>query len=116
MSEQLSDLDETWRHVVAELTSPHSPVGQAATGLSPQQRAWVRVTRPLGLLDDTALLAAPSEFAKDAIERALRDPIVDALSRHIGRPVSLAVRVDHTARTVADSGPSTSLRGWNAIS
>jgi chromosomal replication initiator protein len=108
VSEQLSDLDETWRHVVAELTSPTSPVGPTATGLSPQQRAWVRVTRPLGLLDDTALLAAPSEFAKDAIERALRDPIVDALSRHIGRPVSLAVRVDHTARTVADSGPSTS--------
>ena len=105
MSEQLSDLDETWRHVVAELTSSAVDTGPT---LSPQQRAWVRVTRPLGLLDDTALLAAPSEFAKDAIERALRDPIVDALSRHIGRPVSLAVRVDHGSRTVADSGPSTS--------
>jgi chromosomal replication initiator protein len=104
MSDQLFDLDETWGRVVAELTAG---AGDGAT-LSPQQRAWVRVTRPLGLLDDTALLAAPSEFAKEAIERALRDPIVAALSRHIGRPVSLAVRVDHSARPAPDVGPSTS--------
>jgi chromosomal replication initiator protein len=104
VSDQLFDLDETWGRVVAELTA--GSVESAA--LSPQQRAWVRVTRPLGLLDDTALLAAPSEFAKEAIERALRDPIVAALSRHIGRPVSLAVRVDHSARPAPDVGPSTS--------
>ena len=104
MSDQLFDLDETWGQVVAELTA--GSVEGAA--LSPQQRAWVRVTRPLGLLDDTALLAAPSEFAKEAIERALRDPIVAALSRHIGRPVSLAVRVDHSARPTPEVGPSTS--------
>ena len=104
MSDQLSDLDATWARVVAELTRP----SETGPSLSAQQRAWVRVTRPLGLLDDTALLAAPSEFAKEAIERALRDPIVDALSRHIGRPVQLAVRVDHSARTPTDSGPETS--------
>jgi chromosomal replication initiator protein len=108
MSDQLSDLDETWTRVVTELTSGSAD----GPSLSAQQRAWVRVTRPLGLLDDTALLAAPSEFAKEAIERALRDPIVDALSRHIGRPVQLAVRVDHSSRTPAEtsavSGPETS--------
>ena len=93
MSDPLVDLDDTWSRVVVELTGP--AVDGSAAVLSAQQRAWVRVTRPLGLLGDTALLAAPSEFAKEAIERALRDPIVDALSRRIGRPVSLAVRVDH---------------------
>ena len=103
MSDQLFDLDETWGQVVAELTAGSSD----GASLSPQQRAWVRVTRPLGLLDDTALLAAPSEFAKEAIERALRDPIVAALTRHIGRPVSLAVRVDHSARPAPEVGPST---------
>jgi chromosomal replication initiator protein len=55
----------------------------------------MRVTRPIGMLDGTALLAAPSDFAKDAIERALREPISAALSRHLGRQVSLAVKVDH---------------------
>src|SRR5688572_20580300 len=54
----------------------------------------MRVTRPIGLLDGTALLAAPSDFAKEAIERALREPITAALSRRLGRAVSLAVKVD----------------------
>jgi chromosomal replication initiator protein len=86
VSERQTDLGQVWNEVVRELS----------TGtLSPQQRAWMRVTRPIGLLDGTALLAAPSDFAKDAIERALREPISAALSRHLGRQVSLAVKVDH---------------------
>ncbi|MGH3764448.1 MAG: chromosomal replication initiator protein DnaA [Pseudonocardiaceae bacterium] len=86
MSERQTDLGQVWNEVVRELSSGT---------LSPQQRAWMRVTRPIGLLDGTALLAAPSDFAKDAIERALREPISAALSRHLGRQVSLAVKVDH---------------------
>ncbi|GAB3438193.1 chromosomal replication initiator protein DnaA [Actinophytocola sediminis] len=85
MSEQQMNLGVVWEQVVRELS---------AGTLSPQQRAWMRVTRPIGLLDGTALLAAPSDFAKDAIERALREPITDALSRRLGRAVSLAVKVD----------------------
>jgi chromosomal replication initiator protein len=86
VSERQTDLGQVWNEVVRELS----------TGtLSPQQRAWMRVTRPIGLLDGTALLAAPSDFAKDAIERALREPISAALSRRLGRQVSLAVKVDH---------------------
>jgi chromosomal replication initiator protein len=86
VSERQTDLGQVWNEVVRELS----------TGtLSPQQRAWMRVTRPIGMLDGTALLAAPSDFAKDAIERALREPISAALSRHLGRQVSLAVKVDH---------------------
>ncbi|NIH77658.1 chromosomal replication initiator protein DnaA [Amycolatopsis viridis] len=85
MSEHQLNLGVVWDQVVRELSDGT---------LSPQQRAWMRVTRPIGLLDGTALLAAPSDFAKEAIERALRDPITHALSRRLGRPVSLAVKVD----------------------
>ncbi|EIE97001.1 chromosomal replication initiator protein DnaA [Saccharomonospora glauca] len=87
MSEHQLNLAVVWEQVVAELSEGT---------LSPQQRAWMRVTRPIGLLDGTALLAAPSDFAKEAIERALREPITSALSRHLGREVSLAVKVDTT--------------------
>ncbi|MGH4018268.1 MAG: chromosomal replication initiator protein DnaA, partial [Pseudonocardiaceae bacterium] len=90
MSEYQTDLGRVWQEVVAELSSGT---------LSPQQRAWMRVTRPIGLLDNTALLAAPSDFAKEAIERALREPISEALSRHLGREISLAVKVDHPLPT-----------------
>ncbi|MFR9730600.1 chromosomal replication initiator protein DnaA [Saccharopolyspora sp. MS10] len=85
MSDHQTELGRVWDEVVLELSSGT---------LSPQQRAWMRVTRPIGLLDGTALLAAPSDFAKEAIERALREPITEALSRRLGREVSLAVKVD----------------------
>ena len=94
MSEHQLNLAVVWEQVVRELSNGT---------LSPQQRAWMRVTRPIGLLDGTALLAAPSDFAKEAIERALRDPIVQALSRRLGRDISLAVKVD-----VADPTPPVS--------
>ncbi|PXY31672.1 chromosomal replication initiator protein DnaA [Prauserella muralis] len=102
MSEHQLNLAVVWEQVVREL---------ADGTLSPQQRAWMRVTRPIGLLDGTALLAAPSDFAKEAIERALREPITTALSRRLGRDVSLAVKVD-----TADSAPAPSAPGRYASS
>lgn len=98
VSNQQVDLGLVWAEVVQELATSH---------LSPQQRAWMRVTRPIGLLDGTALLAAPSDFAKEAIERALRDPITAALSRRLGRTVSLAVKVDSPEPVSPVSPPTT---------
>ncbi|MCU1685680.1 MAG: Chromosomal replication initiator protein dnaA [Amycolatopsis sp.] len=92
MSDHQVNLGVIWEQVVRELSDGT---------LSPQQRAWMRVTRPIGLLDGTALLAAPSDFAKEAIERALRGAITDALSRRLGRDVSLAVKVDSTESVVS---------------
>jgi len=94
VSDHQANLGRVWNDVVAEL---------ADGTLSPQQRAWMRVTRPIGLLDGTALLAAPSDFAKEAIERALREPITEALSRRLGKAITLAVKVD-TAGGPADGG------------
>ncbi|MDQ4116491.1 MAG: chromosomal replication initiation protein DnaA, partial [Actinomycetota bacterium] len=95
MTDQPGDLGAVWNRVIADLSGASAESGSAA--LSPQQRAFLRLTRPLGLLDGTALLAAPSEFAKDAIERILRRPISDALGRHLGVSVNLAVVVDASA-------------------
>ncbi|HEY7813577.1 MAG TPA: DnaA N-terminal domain-containing protein, partial [Nakamurella sp.] len=76
-----------WRSVVSDLEPT----------LSQQQRAWLSLTQPVGLLGATALLAAPSEFAKEAIERSLRDGITTTLSRHLGQPIKLAVTVSEDA-------------------
>ena len=91
MADQPGELAYVWSRVIADLSG--TSAGSAAA-LSAQQRAFLRLTRPLGLIDGTALLAAPSEFAKDAIERILRRPISDALGRHLGFAVNLAVVVD----------------------
>ena len=80
-----------WRSVVADLEPT----------LSQQQRAWLSLTQPVGLLGATALLAAPSEFAKEAIERSLRDGITSTLSLHLGQPIKLAVTVSEDPRDTA---------------
>jgi chromosomal replication initiator protein len=103
VADQPGDLGHVWNRVIADL-SGSSPQSGAAT-LSSQQRAFLRLTRPLGLIDGTALLAAPSEFAKDAIERILRLPISEALGRHLGVAVTLAVVVDASAASGGSEVP-----------
>src|SRR4029453_11103082 len=100
--DQPGELAYVWNRVIADLSG--TSAGSAAT-LSAQQRAFLRLTRPLGLIDGTALLAAPSEFAKDAIERILRLPISEALGRHLGVAVTLAVVVDASAASGGSEVP-----------
>jgi len=78
------DLAEIWARALDSL-------GDA---LPPQQRAFVSLTRPLALVEDTALVAAPNEFTKDVLESKLRPLVVDALSRTLGREIRIAVTVD----------------------
>lgn len=75
-------------------------------GVTPQQRAFVRLTRPVGLLDGTALLAAPNDLTKEVLEQRMRESITNALSAQLGRPVRLAVTVDPSITQTADAGTS----------
>ena len=54
------------------------------------------MTRPLALVEDTALLAAPNDFAKEILESKLRPVIAAALSSQLGRDIRVAVTVDPT--------------------
>ena len=75
--------------------------GLGDTSIAPTHRAFVRLTRPLGLIDDTALLAAPNDFTKHKLETDLRAVVSQALSRELGRDVRIAVTVDPS---LADGG------------
>jgi chromosomal replication initiator protein len=61
--------------------------------LPPQHRAWLAMTRPLALVEDTALLATPNDFAKDVLENRLRPLITQVLSNQLGRDIRVAVTV-----------------------
>jgi chromosomal replication initiator protein len=76
-------LTPVWRAVITDLEP----------SLTPQQRAWLSLTQPVGLLGSTALLAAPNNFAKEAIERSLREAITKALSDRLSQQINLAVTV-----------------------
>jgi chromosomal replication initiator protein len=88
-----ADLAEVWARSLAEL---------AGMQIEPAHRAWLQLTRPLGLVENTALIATPNEFVKEQLETRLRALITNTLSRELGRSIQLAVTVDPAA--AADPG------------
>ena len=104
-----SDFAAVWGSVVAELNGDHDGSGAGTTDnpLTPQQRAWLKLVRPLTIAEGFALLSVPSSFVQNEIERHLRTPIVDALSRRLGQRVELGVRIEPAADGAA-GGPETS--------
>jgi len=87
-----------WNTVVAELNGDIETVG-AVNGdadppaLTPQQRAWLKLVKPLVITEGFALLSVPTPFVQNEIERHLREPIITALSRQLGQRVELGVRI-----------------------
>ena len=61
--------------------------------IRPHHKAWIGLTRPVGLVEDTALIAAPNEFARDYLENRLRPMIASVLSDELGREIHVAVTV-----------------------
>lgn len=90
-----ADFTSVWHDVVAELNGDgSSPDGDYNSQLTPQQRAWLKLARPLTIVEGFALLSVPSPFVQNEIERHLRIPIVEVLSRRLGQRVELGVRIE----------------------
>ena len=71
-----TDLAEVWARSLEDLNGMQ---------IEAHQRAWLKLTRPLGLVENTALIATPNEFVKEQLETRLRTLITHALSRELGR-------------------------------
>jgi chromosomal replication initiator protein len=80
-----TDLTDVWARSLEGLAELH---------VQPSQLAWLKLTRPLGLVENTALIATPNAFVKEQLETRLRPLVTHALSRELGRPIQLAVTVD----------------------
>ncbi|MEO6956915.1 MAG: DnaA/Hda family protein, partial [Antricoccus sp.] len=96
MSDGPHDLDLVWSDAIAELDSE----------LSAQQRGFLKLTRPVGLLGTTALLAAPNAYTQKLIESKLRPMLTETLSRALGREIQVAVTVEDGETLVPDTAPS----------
>ncbi|WP_238329480.1 chromosomal replication initiator protein DnaA [Ornithinimicrobium humiphilum] len=83
------DSAAVWNRVVATIES---------RGVTARDRAFLRLTQLVGLLDSTALLAVPYQHTKDTLETTLRQPIVEALASELGHDVRLAITVDEDLR------------------
>jgi chromosomal replication initiator protein len=87
-----ADLLELWKGIVDSVAKE-----------SPQNRAFLTLTKPLGLLKSDGgsnlLLAAPNVFAKDVLESRLKVLLNDALSAKMGERINIAVTVDESLDT-----------------
>src|SRR5579862_9440326 len=92
--DQVLDLDSVWTRAIA---------GLGEDLVSAQQRAWLRLTKPLALVQDTVVLATPNDFARDVLDTRLRPLVVDALSRELSREVRVAVTVEPEAGTLENA-------------
>src|SRR5487761_2718547 len=82
-----NDLAELWSRVITDATID-----------TPQHRAFLSLTKPLGLLKGNGvtnlLVAAPNAFAKDVLETRLRSVVSEVLSRELGEKTNIAVTID----------------------
>jgi chromosomal replication initiator protein len=95
--DQVLDLDSIWARAIA---------GLGEDLVSAQQRAWLRLTKPLALVQDTVVLATPNDFARDVLDTRLRPLVVEALSRELARDVRVAVTVEPETVVTPDASRS----------
>ncbi|GEP35195.1 hypothetical protein NSZ01_29630 [Nocardioides szechwanensis] len=80
MEQMMSELDQAWRQVVDDL--------------QPNQRAWLRASKPVTLHENTAIIAVPNDFTRVQLEGRLRGQLEDALTESFAREIRIAVTVD----------------------
>ena len=89
MATATQELEELWSEVVRSISED-----------SPKNRAFLTLTKPLGLLKgdggSNLLIAAPNVFAKDVLESRLRPALNEALSSKLGEKINIAVTIDES--------------------
>lgn len=95
MSGQDDQLTQVWSAAMAQL--------EASPDITPRQLAFVRLAKPLGLLDGTMLLAVGNDLTKDYLETRVRQEVSDALAAALGREARFAITVDPSLET-GDAG------------
>ncbi|MGI8626325.1 MAG: chromosomal replication initiator protein DnaA [Geodermatophilaceae bacterium] len=93
MAEPL-DLAAAWDRVLTSLER---------SDLAPHQMALLGLTRPVGLVEDTVLIAAPNEFTQNFLESRLRPRLTEQLCIEVGREVRIAVTVEAVEAPVPDT-------------
>src|SRR5690625_355817 len=80
------NIEEVWQSTLSLLANDDQ--------ITSQQLAFIRLSRPLGVLDDTVLLAVPNGFTKDFLETRSRDSILSSLAHTTGTTLRFAVTVE----------------------
>ena len=86
MAAQDEGITQIWGLALADL--------EESPDITPRQLAFVRMAVPLGLLDDTFLIAVGTNATKEFLEMRVREELNSALSTALGRDARFAVTVN----------------------
>lgn len=79
-------IDEVWATAVNTLFGDPSTTAQ--------QRSFIRLIKPLAVVEDNVFLAVAEDFTKNYVETTLRAAITQALASALGKDIRIAVTVD----------------------
>jgi len=90
-------IDEVWSRAYELLATDES--------LTAQNRSFLRLIKPLAVVEDNVFLAVAEDFTKNYVESTIRTPVASALSEVLGREVRIAVTVDASVQPPLPSVP-----------
>ncbi len=86
MAAQDDSVAQIWDRAVGRLADDPA--------MTSQQLAFIRLARPVGLLDGTVLLSVDNAFTKDYLETRVRAELISTLSDVLGQDARIAVMVE----------------------
>lgn len=104
MAEQ--DIETLWRTIVADLLALSAQPSSQVPTLTPQERAYLQLVRPVMLVDGYAILSAPHAAAKTVVEQSLAPHITTLLASHLGKHCTLAVSIQAPEAPPAPTPPA----------
>lgn len=84
------DMDQVWSRALELL--------RANPNVTAQYLSFIRLIKPLAIVEDNVFLAVAEEFTKNYVETTIREIVTQALADALGRDVRIAVTVDSSVK------------------
>ncbi|PFG41416.1 chromosomal replication initiator protein DnaA [Isoptericola jiangsuensis] len=98
MPQSDANITDVWSQTLATL--------EARSDISARQLAFIRLAKPMAILDDTVFIAVPHEQTRTYLETSARDQLVSAMSSTLGRDVRFGITVDPELSHESLTGPA----------
>ncbi|QAY69533.1 chromosomal replication initiator protein DnaA [Xylanimonas protaetiae] len=92
------DISRVWAQTLEVL--------EARPDMTARQLAFVRLAKPMAILNGTAFIAVPHEQTRTYLETSVRDQLISALSSVIGYDVRFGITVDPEISAESLAGPA----------
>src|SRR5690606_29233310 len=93
-----ADITEVWSQTLATL--------EARSDMTQRQLAFIKLAKPMAILEDTVFIAVPHEQTRNYLETSVRDQLVSAMSSTLGRDIRFGITVDPELSHEALAGPT----------